>query len=113
MTRRGSPARRSRSTAARWSRSDVRRRDAQATDIDGEGTQMQIDDMILVSVDDHLVEPPHLFDAHIAPKYRDRAPKIVRTDVGDDVWMFEGDAVPYLGLNAVAGRPREEYGVEP
>jgi len=74
---------------------------------------MQIDDMILVSVDDHLVEPPHLFDAHIAAKYRDRAPKIVRTDVGDDVWMFDGDAVPYLGLNAVAGRPREEYGVEP
>ena len=74
---------------------------------------MQIEDMILVSVDDHLVEPPHLFDAHIAAKYRDRAPRIVRTDVGDDVWMFDGDAVPYLGLNAVAGRPREEYGIEP
>jgi predicted TIM-barrel fold metal-dependent hydrolase len=74
---------------------------------------MDTDAMILVSVDDHLVEPPTLFDAHIADKYRDRAPKIVHTEIGDDVWMFDGEAVPYMGLNAVAGRPREEYGIEP
>ena len=74
---------------------------------------MDTDALILVSVDDHLVEPPTLFDAHIPARYRDRAPKIVHTDIGDDVWMFEGEAVPYMGLNAVAGRPREEYGIEP
>ena len=74
---------------------------------------MDIDELILVSVDDHLVEPPTLFDAHIPDRYRDRAPKIVHTDIGDDVWMFDGEAVPYMGLNAVAGRPREEYGIEP
>ena len=67
---------------------------------------MDTDALILVSVDDHLVEPPTLFDAHIPARYRDRAPKIVHTDIGDDVWMFEGEAVPYMGLNAVAGRPR-------
>ena len=37
----------------------------------------------------------------------------MHTDIGDDVWMFEGEAVPYMGLNAVAGRPPEEYGIEP
>src|ERR1700749_973917 len=74
---------------------------------------MDTDALILVSVDDHLVEPPTLFDAHIPARHRDRAPKIVHTDIGDDVWMFEGEAVPYMGLNAVAGRPREEYGIEP
>ena len=35
---------------------------------------MRPDDMIMVSVDDHLVEPPDLFDNHIPDKWRDRAP---------------------------------------
>jgi predicted TIM-barrel fold metal-dependent hydrolase len=29
------------------------------------------------------------------------------------VWTFNGEVIPNIGLNAVAGRPREEYGVEP
>ncbi len=74
---------------------------------------MQAEDLILVSVDDHLVEPPDLFDGHIAEAYRDRAPKVVRTDKGDDVWVFNGATIPNIGLNAVAGRPKEEYGIEP
>ena len=32
---------------------------------------------------------------------------------GSNVWVFEGRQVPNIGLNAVAGRPLEEYGVEP
>ena len=32
---------------------------------------------------------------------------------GSDVWTFEGSVIPNIGLNAVAGRPKEEYGVEP
>jgi predicted TIM-barrel fold metal-dependent hydrolase len=74
---------------------------------------MHADDLILISVDDHLVEPPTMFDAHIPEKYRDRAPKVVRTRDGSDVWMFEGSKIPNIGLNAVAGRPKEEYGIEP
>jgi len=74
---------------------------------------MQPEDLILVSVDDHLVEPPTLFDAHIPGAYRDRAPKVVRSRDGSDVWHFEGGRIPNIGLNAVAGRPKEEYGIEP
>jgi predicted TIM-barrel fold metal-dependent hydrolase len=74
---------------------------------------MRPDDLIMISVDDHLVEPPDMFDNHIPAKYRDRAPRIVRTDDGSDVWIFEGAVIPNIGLNAVAGRPKEEYGVEP
>ena len=69
---------------------------------------------ILVSVDDHLVEPPDLFDGHIPAKYRDRAPEgRPHQDDGADVWVFEGAVIPNIGLNAVAGRPKEEYGIEP
>ena len=74
---------------------------------------MNVDDMIFVSVDDHVVEPPDMFDGRMPAQYADRAPKIVRNSRGDDVWEFEGAKIPNIGLNAVAGRPKEEYGVDP
>ncbi len=74
---------------------------------------MQVEDLILVSVDDHVVEPPDLFDGRLAAKYVDRAPKIVRKDSGIDVWSFMGLELPNIGLNAVAGRPPEEYAMDP
>ncbi|MBG0855756.1 amidohydrolase [Streptomyces spinoverrucosus] len=73
---------------------------------------MNPEDLVLISVDDHVVEPPTLFDGHIPAKYRDRAPKVVSKD-GLDVWTFNGAVIPNIGLNAVAGRPKEEYGVDP
>jgi predicted TIM-barrel fold metal-dependent hydrolase len=74
---------------------------------------MPIEDMIFVSVDDHVVEPPDMFDGRLPTRYADQAPKIVRTDAGNDVWVFNGAEIPNIGLNAVAGRPREEYGINP
>jgi predicted TIM-barrel fold metal-dependent hydrolase len=74
---------------------------------------MNADDLIMISVDDHVVEPPDLFRGHIPARYADLAPKVVRREDGSDVWMFNGSAIPNIGLNAVAGRPKEEYGIEP
>jgi predicted TIM-barrel fold metal-dependent hydrolase len=74
---------------------------------------MAVDDMIFISVDDHVVEPPHLFEGRLPAKYADRAPKVIRTSQGNDVWEFDGQRIPNIGLNAVAGRPKEEYGIEP
>jgi predicted TIM-barrel fold metal-dependent hydrolase len=74
---------------------------------------MKAEDLILVSVDDHLVEPPHMFEGRLPAKYADAAPKVVRRDDGSDVWTFNGTVIPNVGLNAVAGRPKEEYGIEP
>ena len=75
---------------------------------------MHLDDLILVSVDDHLVEPADLFETHLADEVaRTARPKIVHTDDGSDVWVFGDAVVPNVGLNAVAGRPKEEYGVDP
>ena len=48
-----------------------------------------------------------------SPKWKDRAPRLVRKQDGSDVWVFEGRQIPNVGLNAVAGRPPEEYGMEP
>jgi predicted TIM-barrel fold metal-dependent hydrolase len=74
---------------------------------------MQLDDLIIVSVDDHVVEPPDLFERHLPAKYADVAPRLIRKDDGTDVWSFQGFEVPNIGLNAVAGRPKEEYGIDP
>ncbi|MDB6103639.1 MAG: hypothetical protein JWO52_3638 [Gammaproteobacteria bacterium] len=73
---------------------------------------MQMEDMILISVDDHLVEPPDLFTRHMPAKFRDRAPRVINHK-GKDVWFFEDKIVPFPGLGSVAGRPPEEYGMEP
>ncbi|MCW2916816.1 MAG: amidohydrolase 2 [Actinomycetia bacterium] len=74
---------------------------------------MNAEDMIMISVDDHVVEPPDLFDNHIPERFRDSAPKVIRQSDGSDVWTFNGSNIPNIGLNAVAGRPKEEYGIEP
>jgi len=74
---------------------------------------MQVEDLILVSVDDHVVEPPHLFEGRLSGEAAERAPRLERLANGREVWMFEGAALPNVGLNAVAGRVPEEYGLDP
>ncbi|MBH0776303.1 amidohydrolase family protein [Nocardia bovistercoris] len=74
---------------------------------------MDMNDFILVSVDDHLVEPPDMFADHIPAKYKDDVPKLIQRVDGTDAWVFEGQEATNVGLNAVAGRPPDEYGAEP
>ncbi len=74
---------------------------------------MKMEDMILVSVDDHVCEPPDMWERHVPAKWKDRAPRLVHKQDGSDVWVFEGAQIPNVGLNAVAGRAPEEYGMEP
>jgi predicted TIM-barrel fold metal-dependent hydrolase len=74
---------------------------------------MDMDDMVLVSVDDHVVEPPHLFEGRLPAKYVDLAPQFVTRDDGTNAWRYEGTEIANVALNAVAGRPKEEYGMEP
>ena len=74
---------------------------------------MEMNDMILVSVDDHVCEPPDMWDGVLSPEWKSRAPKLVTRNDGTNAWVFEGQQIPNIGLNAVAGRPPEEYGMEP
>jgi predicted TIM-barrel fold metal-dependent hydrolase len=69
--------------------------------------------MILISVDDHTVEPPDMFKNHLPKKYADDAPRLVHNADGSDCWQFRDTVIPNVALNAVAGRPKEEYGLEP
>ncbi|KAA8960853.1 amidohydrolase family protein [Mycobacterium sp.] len=67
----------------------------------------------VISVDDHIVEPPDTFTGRVAQKFADRAPKVVETEGGRQIWLYDGHALPNVGFNAVVGRPVSEYGFEP
>ncbi|MGE0383287.1 MAG: amidohydrolase family protein [Gammaproteobacteria bacterium] len=75
---------------------------------------MQMNDMVIVSVDDHIIEPPGIFDRTLPARWQDRAPRFVDSHGSEGAyWTFEGTRVTNFALNAVAGRPREELGFEP
>jgi len=75
---------------------------------------MRMDDMVLLSIDDHSIEPPDMYKRHVPAKYLDQAPKIVRTDQGVDTWVFQGKATSTpFGMTATVGWPNEEWGFNP
>jgi len=67
----------------------------------------------VISVDDHLVEPPDMFEGRLPRRYQDLAPRVVTDDQGREAWLFDGQRYTQVGMNAVAGRPRELVGLEP
>jgi predicted TIM-barrel fold metal-dependent hydrolase len=82
-------------------------------------------DVQICSVDDHVIEHRDAFKDRLPAKFGDRGPKIVdvkgpTTDPlgnvheGDQqVWEIDGVRYPTIGLNAVAGKPKEEIGLDP
>ena len=73
---------------------------------------MNKDDLILISVDDHIAEPADMFDAHVPAAYRDRAPRVVLEPDGVQQWYYGEIRGRNMGLNAVAGKPREMYNID-
>ncbi|HEY3942121.1 MAG TPA: amidohydrolase family protein [Acidimicrobiales bacterium] len=75
---------------------------------------MERDEMVLVSIDDHVIEPADMFDRHMPERYRDRAPKFVHdAATGKGYWEFQGQQTGMSGLGAVASWPHEEWGFDP
>ncbi|MEW2029683.1 amidohydrolase family protein [Streptomyces roseifaciens] len=81
----------------------------------------------VISVDDHVIEPAHLFEAWLPQKYRDRGPKPFTAGIGDlqyvggkyrfttdphgqvtDWWEYEGEIFPYKRIIAAVGFSRDE-----
>ncbi len=67
----------------------------------------------IISADDHIVEPPHIFEGRVPARFAERAPRVVQTESGFDTWLYDGELLPNIGLNAVVGRPPAEYSREP
>ncbi|WP_026239592.1 amidohydrolase family protein [Parafrankia discariae] len=75
---------------------------------------MHMDDMILLSIDDHVIEPPDMYKNHVPAKWLDSVPKVVRNEAGVDEWVFQGEktSTPF-GMAATVGWHREEWGFNP
>jgi predicted TIM-barrel fold metal-dependent hydrolase len=85
----------------------------------------------IISVDDHVIEPPNLWQERLPAKLRDRGPKVVRDSYevqwingnqvfvrgGDgshtDFWVYEDLVWCHQMLNAVAGYQPDEWWMGP
>jgi predicted TIM-barrel fold metal-dependent hydrolase len=85
----------------------------------------------LISPDDHIQEPAHLWQSHLPAGLRDRGPRVerLRGDValnaGDlgfietpdgsvaDVWHYESKRIPIVRIAAAVGVPRGEVDARP
>ncbi|GAA0916225.1 amidohydrolase family protein [Nonomuraea longicatena] len=68
---------------------------------------------MIISADDHLIEPPNLFEGRVPEKYTDVAPKVVETEAGHQVWRYGGATYPCAGIDVGAGLPREQWTLDP
>ena len=67
----------------------------------------------IISVDDHLVEPPEMFEGRLPARFQSRAPRVVTDERGHEVWEYEGQRFTQVGMNAVAGRTKSMKNLEP
>jgi hypothetical protein len=97
----------------------------------------------IVSVDDHVIEPPDTFDGRLPPGLAERAPRVVEVDetslhtmLGDafekwdpehnavvagvdeargprQAWLVDGRLYPIYGMDSCMGRPVEQWGMRP
>ena len=63
-----------------------------------------MNDLILVSTDDHVIEPPDMFVGRVPKRYADRAPRVVGNSKEGFNWNFDGTPAKQLALAATAGR---------
>jgi predicted TIM-barrel fold metal-dependent hydrolase len=66
----------------------------------------------LISVDDHIVEHARVWADRLPARSQEAGPHVEEAD-GREYWVFEGARSETMGLNAVAGRKREDYSTDP
>ena len=67
----------------------------------------------LISVDDHVIEPPDVWSSRLPRNLVDAGPRMVRDDDGSEAWHYDGKKISTLGLSACAGKSRKEFSYTP
>ena len=63
----------------------------------------------IISVDDHVLEPPDLFVKRMPSAMRDEAPRVEYDDEGIPYWIFDDLRLPTLPTDGAVGRPPFEW----
>ena len=58
----------------------------------------------IISSDSHVIEPPDLWTTRVEPRFRDRAPRVVRSEDGGDWWYCDGIKGSPAAAGAQTGR---------
>ncbi|HEV8298086.1 MAG TPA: amidohydrolase family protein [Acidimicrobiales bacterium] len=66
------------------------------------------DDVRPISVDDHIIEPPHLWQDRLPARDREVGPRVVELDDGTQAWRFEDQVI-----RTVRGNSRTREGFDP
>ena len=61
----------------------------------------------LISADDHILEPPDVWQKRLPAHLKEIGPKVVETDKGQ-AWQFAGELRRITGLSAMAGQVAEK-----
>ncbi len=67
---------------------------------------MKMEDMVIISVDDHITEPPTVFDNQLSGEDYATAPKLKVAPDGANYWEYQGKRMRNVALNSVTGRVR-------
>ena len=67
----------------------------------------------LISVDNHITEPPNLWLDRLPEKYKPFAPRVIEVDDGRHAWLYESqiERLPNENVEKVAGMNRQPVGV--
>lgn len=81
--------------------------------------------MKVISIDDHVIEHPRVFQDRLPGHARDLGPRVIEkvVDTTDqygneikghqELWLYEGREYPQFALNAVIDRDPKDFGLEP
>src|ERR1700722_19746135 len=72
------------------------------------GSETEYDLNWITSVDDHIIEPPNVWQDRVPSKYKDVAPRVITDDDGRELCAYEDIRQETGGLGATAGRRPED-----
>src|SRR5208283_4567866 len=71
----------------------------------------------LISVDDHVIEHPNVWQDRLPERFKAAGPRVIEQtegpSVGHEVWLYEGESFVTHGVSATAGREDIHLNLEP